>query len=83
MEPPSVDSEIFNEAFKYNPQVSTATGAGGTKAEMKEGKGEVAASSSSAEETERSCDFDSQDEDQIENFLLMGLSKGSVIFVRV
>ena len=81
LQPPSVDSEIFNEAFKYNPQISDAG-----KAEMKEGQDEVLASSSSAsvmEGEEDSVSADSQYEDEVENFLLMGLSKGSVIFVKV
>ena len=81
LQPPSVDSEIFNEAFKYNPQTSDAG-----KAEMKEGQDEVLASSSSAsimEGEEDSVSADSQYDDEVENFLLMGLSKGSVIFVKV
>ena len=53
---------------------------------MKEGQDEVLASSSSAsimEGEEDSVSADSQYDDEVENFLLMGLSKGSVIFVKV
>ena len=58
---------------------------------MKEGEDEVLASSSATSETDdgirtsRNLDSDGDEEfdEEVENFLLMGLSKGSVIFVKV
>lgn len=88
MRPPKLDSENFSEAFKYNANASMTA-----KAEMKQGHDEVLASSSSDSDSEdplnSSSNLDSDgdgtmhDDDQVENFLLMGLSKGSVIFVKV
>ena len=85
LKPPKVDTEIFSEAFKFNPQAESTKKVG-----MKEGKNEVLASDSSASD-EHEVQWSAGDsgmsefdyESGVENFLAMGLSKGSVIFVHV
>lgn len=107
LEPPQVDSEIFSEAFKYNPSADETK-----KTRMKAQHDEVLASDSSDSDLggEISCDLsesegeqpssrhksdlqvgvvknrntaENQDDAEIEKFLVAGLSKGSVIFVKV
>ena len=75
LKPPETDNEIFGETFKYNPKNKKSE-----RSPPKDDASEISVSSSS---TELNNEPDEGLNDQCEHFLVMGLSKGSVIFVRV
>ena len=84
--PPKIDSEIFSESVKYTPAGNLIN-----KGIQKTGEDEVLPSSSSSdyEETESARSFDDDgkvkgdEHSHTENFIAMGLSKGSVVFVHM
>lgn len=71
MVPPEVDNEIFGEIFKYNPHSK-----GSKQKNIDPDCSEIEVSTSKS-------DLLSDTDGTSEHFLVMGLSKGSVIFVRV
>ena len=82
--PPKIDSEIFSESVKF-----ATTGNQNNRNIQKEGEDEVLPSSSSSDfdenESANSNDDDGQatGHEHTENFIAMGLSKGSVVFVHM